>query len=65
MSSFENIVVKVVQVGDMMSRFNQFRSKASMIEGWFNIIAPAGKNLAVLQDELRTLKDKNWQEIHA
>jgi len=36
-----------------------------MIEGWFNIIAPAGKNLAVLQDELRTLKDKNWQEIHA
>jgi len=42
-----------------------FKSKASTIEGWFNIIAPAGKSLAVLKDELGTLKGKNWQEIHA
>lgn len=42
-----------------------FRSNATTIEGWFNIIAPAGKTLAVLQDELHTLKGKNWQEIHA
>jgi hypothetical protein len=42
-----------------------FKSKASTIERWFNIIAPAGKSLAVLKDELGTLKGKNWQEIHA
>ena len=42
-----------------------FRSHVKAIEGWFNIIAPAGKNLSVLKDELNTLKGKNWQEIHA
>jgi hypothetical protein len=35
-----------------------------VIEGWFNIIAPAGKKLAILKDELDTLKRKRWQEIH-
>jgi hypothetical protein len=42
-----------------------FRSHLEMIEGWFNVIAPAGKGLAVLKDELYTLKQKNWQEIHS
>ena len=41
-----------------------FKSRMKEIEGWFNIIAPAGKGLAVLKDELDTLKTKNWQEIH-
>ena len=41
-----------------------FKSRVKEIEGWFNIIAPAGKGLAVLKDELDTLKAKNWQEIH-
>ena len=41
-----------------------FKSRAKAIEGWFNIIAPAGRSLAVLKDELDTLKGKNWQEIH-
>jgi hypothetical protein len=41
-----------------------FRSRAKTIEGWFNIISPAGKRLAVLREELETLKGKNWQEIH-
>jgi len=41
-----------------------FKSRMKVIEGWFNIIAPAGKGLAVLKDELDTLKTKNWQEIH-
>jgi hypothetical protein len=35
-----------------------------VIEGWFNIIAPAGKQLTVLKNELDTLKSKKWQEIH-
>jgi hypothetical protein len=42
-----------------------FRSHIKVIEGWFNIIAPAGKRLAVLKDELDTLKRKNWQEIRS
>jgi len=41
-----------------------FTSRRKMIEGWFNVIAPAGKRLAVLQEELDTLKNKNWQKIH-
>ncbi len=39
--------------------------RMNVIEGWFNVIAPAGKGLAVLKQELDTLKNKNWQEIHA
>lgn len=42
-----------------------FKSRMKVIEEWFNIIAPAGKGLAVLKDELDTLKAKNWREIHA
>jgi hypothetical protein len=41
-----------------------FQSHMKVIESWFNIIAPAGKQLAVLKDELNTLKNKKWQEIH-
>lgn len=41
-----------------------FNSNIKEIEGWFNIIAPAGKKLSVLKDELYILKKKNWQEIH-
>lgn len=41
-----------------------FKSRMKVIEEWFNIIAPTGKGLAVLKDELDTLKAKNWQEIH-
>jgi len=42
-----------------------FKSHMKVIEGWFNIIAPARKRLAVLKDELNTLKTKKWQEIHS
>ena len=41
-----------------------FKSRMKTIEGWFNIIAPSGKGLAVLKDEVDTLKAKKWQEIH-
>ena len=41
-----------------------FKSRMGMIEGWFNIIAPADKQLGILKDELNTLKSKKWQEIH-
>jgi hypothetical protein len=42
-----------------------FKSHMKVIEGWFTIIAPARKSLAVLKDELDTLKTKKWQEIHS
>ena len=42
-----------------------FKSHMKVIEGWFNIIAPARKRLAVLKDEVDTLKTKKWQEIHS
>lgn len=41
-----------------------FSSRKKVIAGWFNIIAPSGKGLAVLKEELDTLKNKNWQGIH-
>ena len=42
-----------------------FKTNATTIEGWFNVIAPARKKLSTLREELNTLKDKNWQEIHS
>ncbi len=42
-----------------------FRSRMKVIEGWFNIIAPAGKSIILLKNELNNLKSKNWAEIHA
>jgi hypothetical protein len=42
-----------------------FHAHIKVVEGWFNVIAPVGKRLAVLRDELGTLKKKKWQEIHS
>jgi hypothetical protein len=41
-----------------------FSSRKKVIAGWFNIIAPTGKGLDILKEELDTLKKKNWQEVH-
>ncbi len=41
-----------------------FASQSKVIESWFNIITPLNKPLDVLRDELDTLKNKDWQEIH-
>jgi len=40
-----------------------FKSRMKAIEDWYNIITPVGKRLAVLKNELDTLKAKKWQEI--
>lgn len=42
-----------------------FNSRKKVIASWFNIIAPSGKGLDVLKEELDTLKKKNWKDIHA
>ncbi len=40
-----------------------FSDKLNKIEGWFNIIAPEGKTITELKDELIELRSKNWKEI--
>ncbi|MGC8623744.1 MAG: hypothetical protein ACP5VQ_00575 [Phycisphaerae bacterium] len=39
-----------------------FSARESEIAGWFDVIAPDGKELNILKDELNKLKNKNWQE---
>jgi len=41
-----------------------FADRAGEVERWFNIIAPAAKELAVLRQELAALAGKRWREIH-
>ena len=55
--------VKIAHAADIALQ-SYFRTNQKMIEGWFNIIAPAKKKLSVLKAELKTLKNKNWGEIH-
>lgn len=40
-----------------------FSEKSKDIEKWFNIIAPEGKTITKLKDELNELRSKNWKEI--
>ncbi len=42
-----------------------FADHADAIANWFNVIAPRGKGLAVLKDELTVLKNKKLPEIGA
>lgn len=42
-----------------------FKEKAKTVKGWFNVIVPAQKNIALLREELKTLKSKNWRRIHS
>lgn len=37
-----------------------FKANAKEITGWFNVIAPAKKNLSLLQEELGVLRKKSW-----
>ena len=41
-----------------------FRDNESRIASWFNVIAPAGRSVSTLQDELSTLRSKNWTGVH-
>ena len=55
--------VKIAHAADIALQ-SYFRKNRTLIEGWFNIIAPAKKRLSVLKSELKTLQRKNWGEIH-
>lgn len=55
--------VKIAHAADIALQ-SYFRANRALIEGWFNIIAPAKKRLFVLKSELKMLQGKNWGEIH-
>ncbi|MCD4728314.1 MAG: hypothetical protein K8R46_11665 [Pirellulales bacterium] len=55
--------VKVALAADAALQ-SYFTNRLKVIEGWFNIIAPATRLLPSLRDELNTLKSKNWEDIH-
>lgn len=55
--------VKIAHAADIALQ-SYFRKNRTLIEGWFNIIAPAKKRLFVLKSELKMLQGKNWGEIH-
>lgn len=40
-----------------------FSENIAAIDAWFNVIAPKGKDLAVLKSELDELKKKDWTKI--
>lgn len=40
-----------------------FRLNASRVEGWFNVISPAGAPIGELKSHLETLASKNWEAI--
>jgi hypothetical protein len=40
-----------------------FSENIAIVESWFNVISPSKKRLITLQDELKELKNKNWQNI--
>ncbi len=56
--------VKIALAADAALQ-SYFASRMKKIVAWFNIIAPAGKSLGVLKEELETLKKKNWRGIHS
>jgi hypothetical protein len=61
-NQFTKVQIALAADASLQSYFNSHRK---VVEGWFNVIAPAGKRLAVLRKELETLKGKNWQEIQS
>jgi len=59
-----NVFTKVKMDFDADAVLRQyFREKLGTIENWFNVIAPEGKALAELKNELTALCSKNWKEI--
>jgi len=55
--------VKIALAADAALQ-SYFSNKIKTVEGWFNVIAPAQKGLAILRQELDTLKQKKWEDIH-
>ena len=43
---------------------NYFANNIERIESWFEVISPTDGNLGNLKSLIRSLRDKNWTEIH-
>jgi len=54
--------IKMDFEADMVLR-KYFSDKLNEIEDWFNVIAPEGKTITQLKNELIELRSKNWKEI--
>ncbi len=42
-----------------------FRENREKVASWFNVIAPAGRSLNLLRDELNILKNKEWVSFYS
>ena len=42
---------------------NYFSNNLSIIESWFNIISPRGRDIIELKNEFFELRSKNWKKI--
>jgi hypothetical protein len=40
-----------------------FATHENEVEGWYNVISPAGADITRLRDDLRTIADKDWRNI--
>ena len=40
-----------------------FKDNVKTVESWFNVVSPMNKSLKILEDELDSLKNKNWKTI--
>ncbi|MBN1999160.1 hypothetical protein JW935_16490 [candidate division KSB1 bacterium] len=54
--------VKIALAADLALQ-EYFKSNTDKVEGWFNVISPAGRSVAELKRELTLLAGKNWKEI--
>ena len=41
-----------------------FKNNEARIATWFNVIAPPGRSLDLLREELEILRDKNWESVY-
>ncbi len=57
---FTKVQVDVAADAALRRYFSQHESE---VEGWFNVIAPRGRNLRALRDDLHSLQTKPWKEI--
>ena len=41
-----------------------FKNHQAQIAAWFNVIAPSGRSLDLLREELEILRDKDWESVY-
>jgi hypothetical protein len=60
-----NVFTKVkIDYDADVALMNYFKKNKEKIESWFNIIAPKGKTITNLKDELIVLSKKDWWKVY-